>query len=207
MNAQTKKEAQNKISTHQSDTNPEIDVEETPNPETRKFLPGCDVSPEGPLAFPDAQSAERSPFALKLFEHSGVASVFLGYDFVSVTKKADISWSSIENNVQNLIQTAFKEKLAIWQSNNTESVSQESPLAKEGTIERDIQDLLNQRVRPFVAQDGGDITFERFEDGVVYLKMRGACQGCPSATATLKQGVENMLRHFIPEVKSVESVA
>lgn len=189
---------------------PVILVEATPNPATRKFLPGCTISAEGPLAFNDAESAKDSPFAEALFKVDGVEAVFFGQNFISVTKTEDAAWPELARVLQEKIATALSDNLPLWRAQKgagQEATVSQPEKAKEGTIERDIQDLLDQRIRPFVAQDGGDIIFERFEKGIVYLKMHGACQGCPSASATLKQGVENMLRHFIPEVQAVEAVS
>lgn len=192
----------------------DVEVQQTPNPETRKFLPGCDISPGGPLAFSSAEEAQTSPFAAALFHVQGVSGVFLGYNFVSVTKDPAATWDVLEPVLVAAVRQACEAQLSLWEDQGAVSdgvqagvSAQEGPKAEVGTIERDIQDLLDQRIRPFVARDGGDITFHRFEDGVVYLTLRGACSGCPSASLTLKRGVENLLRHFIPEVQSVEAAS
>lgn len=194
-----------------------VHVEETPNPATRKFVCSRDVSPASPLAFSSAEEATPSPFATHVFAVNGVGGVFLGHNFVSVTKEEAADWDVLEPNVRQAVQEACEADKLLWDdtllqhqdgASGQDSIvgNQEAPKAEPGTIARDIQDLLDQRVRPFVARDGGDITFHRFEDGVVYLTLRGACSGCPSSGVTLKNGVENMLRHFIPEVQRVEAV-
>lgn len=191
---------------------PHIQVERTPNPATQKFLIDREVSPQAPLAFSSLEEAAPSPFATHLFSVQHVAGVFLGANFISVTKDPDAAWADLEPQVIKAIEEAFNDGLSVWtvnqntDANTAQPTPQEEERAEAGTIERDIQDLLDERIRPFVARDGGDITFHRFEEGVVYLTLRGACSGCPSASVTLKQGVENLLRHFIPEVQSVEAV-
>lgn len=178
-----------------------IQTENTPNPATVKFLPGRQVMTRGTADFSDAASAANSPLALRLFEVEGVEGVFLGGDFITVTKADAIIWGTLKP----LILGAIMEHLSADKP-VIEGGGDDDDDAADGSIEGQIRELLDTRVRPAVAQDGGDITFQSFEDGVVYLRMQGACSGCPSASATLKNGVENMLKHYIPEVTEVRAV-
>lgn len=182
-----------------------IQTETTPNPSTIKFLPGQEVSPARSFDFKSGAEAQYSPLAQRLFGITGVAGVFLGRDFVSVTKDADTDWAMLKS----LIMAALMEHLATGQPVLLqEALAGKAPegAGEDDEITAQIKELLETRVRPAVAQDGGDIVFDRFEDGIVYLRMQGACSGCPSSTATLKSGIENMLRHFIPEVEEVRPV-
>lgn len=182
-----------------------IQTEETPNPATLKFLPGEGVMPSGTADFPTAQDAKRSPLATALFDIEGVGGVFFGRDFVSVTKATDEDWQLLKPSILGAIMEHFTTGAPLFNDGA-------GPTAPEASDEDDdeiviqIKDLLETRVRPAVAQDGGDIVFQRFVEGVVYLQLQGACSGCPSSTATLKMGIENMLRHYIPEVEAVEAV-
>ena len=183
-----------------------IQTESTPNPATLKFLPGREVMGEGNVAdFPDRTAAERSPLASALFQVPDVARVFFGSDFISVTK-ADGDWKHLKPAVLGAIMDHFTRGLPLIDKPADETGSDATYSAEDEEIVSQIKELLDTRVRPAVAQDGGDITFDRFEDGVVYLRMQGACAGCPSSTATLKMGVENLLRHYVPEVMAVEPV-
>ncbi|HEB79797.1 MAG TPA: NifU family protein [Rhodospirillales bacterium] len=178
-----------------------IQTEGTPNPATLKFIPGCQVMEKGTANFSSAESAGRSPLALRLFEIEGVAGVFLGGDFITVTKTDEKSWDALKPLILSAVMEHFTAcKLVI------EEGAEDAAGGDDDAIVTQIKELLETRVRPAVAQDGGDITFHDFADGVVYLQMQGACQGCPSASMTLKHGIENMLRHYIPEVKEVRSV-
>lgn len=181
-----------------------IQTETTPNPATLKFLPGQKVLSTGTLDFPNREKAKASPLALRLFELQGVERVFLAADYVSVSKAADTDWSVLKPMVLALLM----DHLATGQPVLDPSFKADSGhnAGQEDEISLQIRELLDTRVRPMVAMDGGDIVFESFEDGIVYLKMRGACSGCPSSTATLKSGIENMLRHYIPEVQEVRAV-
>ena len=180
-----------------------IQTEETPNPAVLKFLPGRIVMPEGTADFRAADSTARSPLAKSLFAVAGVAGVFLGSDFVSVTKAADAEWFSVKPAVLAAVMDHFTSGLPVIEGDAPEAASGEP----DSEIVVQIKEILDTRVRPAVAQDGGDITFHEFEDGVVYLHMQGSCSGCPSSTATLKAGIENMLRYYIPEVREVRAVA
>ncbi len=181
-----------------------IQTESTPNPATLKFLPGRTVLAEGAADFTSAEAAGPSPLARRLFAVEGVEGVFLGSDFITVTR-GDADWAHLKPAVLGAIMEHFTSGEAVM-----EGAAQAGHAAHDGPdgeIVVQIKELLDTRVRPAVAQDGGDITFHGFEKGVVYLHMRGACAGCPSSTMTLKMGIENLLRHYIPEVTEVRSVA
>ena len=181
-----------------------IQTEETPNPATLKFLPGQTVMESGTADLPDAEAAKRSPLAERLFGIDGVSGVFLGSDFVTVTKAADRDWYLMKPAILGVIMehfTAGRPVLLDGAATPDSTVDEE-----DSEVVAQIKELLDTRVRPAVAQDGGDIIFQSFEDGVVYLHLQGACSGCPSSTATLKMGIENMLRHYIPEVLEVSAV-
>ena len=182
-----------------------IQTETTPNPATLKFIPGRAVMGEGTAQFATADAAEgKSPLAQRLFGVAGVTGVFLGGDFVSVTKDGAQDWFQLKPSILAAIMEHYT-------SGRPVMLEQAAP-AGGGGEEADsetvaaIKELIETRVRPAVAQDGGDIVFEHFEDGIVYLQMHGACSGCPSSTATLKAGLENMLRHYIPEVVEVRAI-
>ena len=182
-----------------------IQTEATPNPATLKFLPGKIVLEDGTMDFRSTQEAEASPLAEKLFTIDGVEGVFFGFDFVSVTK-GDADWQHIKPAILGAIMEHFMSGTAILkQDEKSGPVSEDFDEADADTVAT-IKELLETRVRPAVAQDGGDITFHGFREGIVYLQMRGACAGCPSSTATLKHGIENLLRHFLPDVQEVRAV-
>ncbi|CAK0768334.1 NFU1 iron-sulfur cluster scaffold homolog, mitochondrial [uncultured Gammaproteobacteria bacterium] len=184
-----------------------IQTEETPNPATLKFLPGCPVlSQGGALEFATAAEASRSPLAERLFQINGVTGVFLGLDFISITKSGERDWYLLKPPVLGAIMDHFTSGRPILNAGTEDGAAEGAAVGDNAEIINQIIALLDERVRPVVARDGGDITFHSFEDGVVWLRMRGACSGCPSSTATLKAGVENMLRHFIPEVQEVRAV-
>ncbi len=183
-----------------------IQTEGTPNPATLKFLPGCDVmnaTGQGGANFTSAEMAARSPLALRLFEQEGVEGVYLGGDFITITKIADKEWETMKPLLLGAIMEHFTAGKPVIETRA--GVDDDDDDAADGSIEAQIKELLDTRVRPAVAQDGGDIIFHSFEDGVVYLTMQGACSGCPSSSATLKHGIENMLRHYIPEVTEVRA--
>lgn len=184
-----------------------IQTESTPNPATLKFLPGKVVLENGTAEFKDAEAAQASPLAARLFAISGVSSVFFGYDFITVTKE-DAEWPHLKPAILGSIMEHFMSGAPIMGGKASVDADQDGEFFEEGdeTIVATIKELLETRVRPAVAQDGGDITFRGFRDGKVFLNMKGACAGCPSSTATLKHGVQNLLRHFIPEVQEVEAV-
>ncbi len=181
-----------------------IQTETTPNPATLKFLPGCDVMPRGTANFTGPEDAARSPLAMRVFEIDGVTGVFLGSDFVTVTKMPTRDWEVMKPMILSAIMEHFTSGDAAVSEGG--AAPGESGETEDGDIANQIKELLETRVRPAVAQDGGDITFDSFEDGIVYLRMQGACSGCPSSTATLKHGIENMLKYYVPEVLEVRSV-
>ena len=186
-----------------------IQTETTPNPATLKFLPGRTVLASGTLEMRDRSEAVKSPLAERLFDVNGVSGVFLGSDFITVTK-SDSEWPQLKPAILGVIMEHFMSGQPILASGalgGSDEDEGEFFEAGDETIVATIKELLDTRVRPAVAQDGGDITFKGFRDGVVYLNMKGACSGCPSSTATLKHGVQNLLRHFVPEVQEVEAVA
>jgi len=188
-----------------------IQTQSTPNPATLKFLPGRDVSPSTPYEFISEDEAAASPLAAALFAVNGVRNVFLGSDFVSITKTDDADWAVLKPQALAAIMDHFVSGAPIMADANAQPASDDDEdVVYEGeTAETvaEIKELIATRVRPAVANDGGDIVFRRFdvETGIVHLSMRGACSGCPSSTATLKNGVENLLRHYVPEVTAVEA--
>ena len=181
-----------------------IQTETTPNPATLKFLPGRTVLPEGTLDMRDKAQAAQSPLATRLFEVDGVGGVFFGTDFIAVTK-TDGDWQQLKPVLLGAIMEHFMSGAPIVSA----GVAAEGASGDEFFDEKDadtvaqIKDLIETRVRPAVANDGGDITFRGFKDGIVYLDMKGACSGCPSSTATLRHGIQNLLRHFVPDVVEV----
>ena len=181
-----------------------IQTEQTPNPATLKFLPGQTVLETGTADFTDpASAAGRSPLAEALFTVDGVVAVFFGRDFITITKAADQDWYVMKPAILGAIMEHFTAGKPIM--NETAMPADADSGEDDDEVVSQIKELLDTRVRPAVAQDGGDITFHGFDQGIVYLEMRGACAGCPSSTATLKMGIENMLRHYIPEVVEVRA--
>ena len=182
-----------------------IQTEETPNAAALKFLPGRSVLSEGVHDFATREAAAHSPLARLLFEIDGVAGVFLATEFLTVTKAGDKSWQTLKPMVLGAIMDHFTSGAAVMDEGaSTESDEMGSDVSEE--IVSQIRELIDTRVRPAVAQDGGDIIYKGFKKGTVYLHLRGSCAGCPSSTATLKMGIENMLKHYVPEVLQVEAV-
>ena len=180
-----------------------IQTEDTPNPETLKFIPGSIILKKGTADFSSREVASVSPLASRLFEIDGVSRVFLATDFISVTKDTQLDWNNLKPSILTGIMEHFSTGLpAIYE---TEDKKLELNKNEDSETVKQIKDLLETRVRPAVAMDGGDITFCSFESGIVTLQMKGACAGCPSSTATLKMGIENKLRHYIPEVTEVRA--
>lgn len=182
-----------------------IQTEQTPNPATLKFLPGQTVLDKGTAEFKTADDAAGQPLPERLFKVTGVQGVFMGKDFISISKADDTDWIMLKP----MILSVLMEHLSTGQPILAEG-GQVSPNAiskDDDEVVMQIKELIEERVRPSVMMDGGDIVFDRFEEGVVFLRMQGACSGCPSSTATLKMGIENMLRHYIPEVEEVQPVA
>ncbi|PJE34369.1 NifU family protein [Pseudooceanicola lipolyticus] len=182
-----------------------IQTESTPNPATLKFLPGQTVLEAGTADFPSADTAEKSPLASRIFGVDGVEGVFFGNDFVTVTKSDSVDWDHIKPAILGAVMEHYQSGLPVMEGDSATS-GHAAHEGEDAEIVGQIKELLDTRVRPAVAQDGGDITFHGFERGVVYLHMQGACAGCPSSTLTLKMGIENLLRHYIPEVTEVRPV-
>ena len=184
-----------------------IQTEATPNPATLKFIPGRTVLDTGTMEFASREAAARSPLAERLFDVQGVKSVFYGSDFVTVTKD-DSDWQHLKPAILGAIMEHYMSGaplLADGSAGNDEALDEEDEFFNEADADTvaTIKDLIETRVRPAVANDGGDITFRGFKDGVVYLNMKGACAGCPSSTATLQHGIQNLLKHFVPDVVEV----
>ena len=178
-----------------------IQTEDTPNPETLKFIPGNIVLKKGTADFSNVDVAKISPLASRLFEIDGVSRVFLATDFISVTKDSQLDWNSLKPSILTGIMEHFSSGApALYE---TDEKNTDSYIFEDSETIKQIKDLLETRVRPAVAMDGGDITFCSFESGVVTLQMKGACAGCPSSTATLKGGVETLLKSHVPEIKEV----
>ncbi len=183
-----------------------IQTEETPNPGTLKFLPGRDVMATGVADFTSVEGAKRSPLAFILFGIAGVKGVFLGQDFVTVTKSDEKSWQTLKPMILGAIMDHYTSGHPVIVDAAPTGESEEFNDGIGPEIVSQIKELIETRVRPAVAQDGGDIIYKGFKEGTVYLHMRGSCAGCPSSTATLKMGIENMLRHYVPEVLQVEAI-
>lgn len=183
-----------------------IETETTPNPDTLKFLPGKVILEVGTANFTDPDGVDASPLAEAMFALTGVTGVFLGRDFVTITKSHEIEWDDLKPNVlAGLMQffTSGAEVLIAGRENPTETVDEDDA---DADIIEQIKTLLDEKVRPAVAGDGGDIVYHGFKEGVVYLQMQGACAGCPSSTITLKHGIENLLKYYVPEVTDVRAV-
>jgi Fe-S cluster biogenesis protein NfuA len=181
-----------------------IQTEQTPNPSTLKFLPGRVVMEKGTLDFAGVDTAQTSPLARRLFAVEGVERVFFGTDFVTVTKAQDKDWQVLKPSILGGIMEHYTSGEPVVVADA--GAAAEGAAVEDDEIVAQIKDLLETRVRPAVAQDGGDIVFQDFRDGVVYLHMQGSCSGCPSSTATLKMGIENLLKHYVPEVIEVQAV-
>jgi Fe-S cluster biogenesis protein NfuA len=186
-----------------------IRTEHTPNPATRKFLPGQVVMESGTRDFADAESAEASPLAEALFDTQMVEGVFFGRDFVSVTAAPGVEWPQLEPEVVSILLDHFVTGAPLMKAGTAAGI-EVAPDFEENPEDLDIIDqikeLIETRVRPAVAQDGGDIVYKGYRDGHLYLSMHGACQGCPSSSVTLKRGIESLIKHYVPEVESVEAV-
>ena len=181
-----------------------IQTETTPNPASLKFLPGRVVMERGTADFRSVEEANSSLLAQNLFKIEGVEGVFFGSDFISVTKSESFDWQILKPSVLGAISVQYESGTSII--DKIENTEKNSTDTKDSEIVVQIKELLDTKVRPAVAMDGGDITFSDFKDGIVFLRMQGACSGCPSSTATLKAGIENMLKHYLPEVQGVEPV-
>ena len=187
-----------------------IQTEPTPNPLTLKFLPGRVVMEKGTAFFQNKSDCSNSPLASRLFSIEDVEGVFFGSDFVTITQKENSDWQILKPMILGAIMDHYNsgEQTIIDSEDDSENdaTTLTESANENSTIIKKIKELLDTRVRPAVAMDGGDIVFQGFEEGIVYLHMQGACSGCPSSTATLKMGIENMLKHYVPEVKEVRPV-
>ena len=181
-----------------------IQTDTTPNPASLKFLPGRVVMERGTADFRSVEEANSSILAQNLFKIEGVEGVFFGSDFISITKSENFDWQILKPSVLGAISVHYESGASII--DKIENIEKNSTVTKDSEIIVQIKELLDTKVRPAVAMDGGDITFSDFKDGIVFLHMQGACSGCPSSTATLKAGIENMLKHYLPEVQGVEPV-
>jgi Fe-S cluster biogenesis protein NfuA len=184
-----------------------IQTESTPNPATLKFLPGQAVLDVGTADFPNAEAGQASPLAQRIFAVPGVTGVFFGTDFVTVTKADGTHWDHMKPGILGAIMDHYQSGQTAMGDSAAPQAAHADHMGEDAVIVGQIKELLDTRVRPAVAQDGGDITFHGFDRGVVYLHMKGSCAGCPSSTLTLKMGIENLLRHYIPEVREVRAVA
>ncbi len=188
-----------------------IRTEQTPNPATRKFLPGQPVMDAGSRDFPDAESARSSPLAAALFDTGLVEGVFFGRDFISVTAAPGVPWDELEADVVGILLDHFVSGAPLFNSASAAGIQvADAPAVEEDPADAEIIDqikeLIETRVRPAVAQDGGDIIYRGYAKGTLYLGLQGACQGCPSSAITLKNGIEGLIRHYVPEVETVEAV-
>ena len=183
-----------------------IETEATPNPDTLKFLPGQVILETGTANFPDRDGADASPLAIAMFALAGVRGVFLGHDFITITKSHDSEWDEVKPNVLAGLMQFFVSGAPVL---NADALSAETAVdedAEDSDIIDQIKTLLDEKIRPAVAGDGGDIVYHGFKEGIVYLQMQGACAGCPSSTITLKHGIENLLKYYVPEVAEVRAV-
>jgi Fe-S cluster biogenesis protein NfuA len=183
-----------------------IQTEATPNPATLKFLPGQTVLQTGTADFTSIDAAAASPLARRIFAVEGVVGVFFGMDFVTVTKSDPVAWDHIKPAILGAVMEHFQSGAPVMEDDADAAGGHAAHDGEDAEIVGQIKELLDTRVRPAVSQDGGDITFHGFDRGIVYLHMQGACAGCPSSTVTLKMGIENLLRHYIPEVVEVRPV-
>jgi Fe-S cluster biogenesis protein NfuA len=180
-----------------------IETESTPNPLTLKFMPGIAVMGQGTAFFTSADAAKKSPLALDLFTIKDVTAVFLGSDFITITRAESADWELLKPSILTSITEHFVAGRKVIEDAKPTGISADD----DSDIVKQIKELIETRVRPAVAQDGGDIIYKSFKDGIVQLELHGSCSGCPSSTATLKQGIESMLKHYVPEVIAVEAVA
>jgi len=180
-----------------------VEIEYTPNPDTLKFLPGEKVSEIGPLEFLKNEKNIQIPLAKKILSLKGISMIFFGEDFITVKKEKSFNWDDIKHGIISEINEFYLQGNSVVVHKNKEKPSEKS-ISKNDTINK-INEVLDSKIRPAVAKDGGDIKFKSFKDGVVTVELKGSCSGCPSSLMTLKQGVQNVLCHYIPEVKSVEA--
>jgi len=189
-----------------------IETETTPNPASLKFLPGRTVMPSGTREFASPEAAAASPLAQALFDTGEVVNVFYGWNFITVTAAPGADWGALKPQVVAILLDHFVSEAPLFQGGSADGIAvpaEDEPVVEEDEADAEtvatINELLETRVRPAVAGDGGDIAYRGFKDGVVYLTLQGACSGCPSSTATLKQGIESLLKHYVPEVVEVRA--
>ena len=183
-----------------------IETEHTPNPDTLKFLPGKKESDAGPIEFTAKDESGKIPLVNKILSLKGATMVFFGENFITVKKEKDFEWDDLKHSIISEINDFYLQGNEVIVKKDYENlISKSSPISSNQVINQ-INEVLDSKVRPAVAKDGGDITFKSFKDGVVTVELKGSCSGCPSSVMTLKQGVQNLLCHYIPEVKSVEAV-
>jgi len=183
-----------------------IETEHTPNPDTLKFLPGKQVSEIGPIEFLKNDKNIQVPLAKKILSLKGTEMVFFGNDFITVKKEKKLNWEDIKHSIISEINDYYSKGNKVIVSKDLKKSKTESKPTKSNDVINKINEVLDSKIRPAVARDGGDITFKSFTDGIVIVELKGSCSGCPSSVMTLKQGVQNLLCHYIPEVKSVEAI-
>jgi len=183
-----------------------VQTENTPNPDTLKFLPGKKVSEIGPLEFLRNDKGIEVPLAKKILSLEGTLMVFFGSDFITVKKEKDLNWEDIKHGIISEINNYYSSGNDVVIKKNLLKSEKETIQKESNELINKINEVLDAKIRPAVAKDGGDITFKSFNNGIVTVELKGSCSGCPSSTATLKQGVQNLLKHYIPEVKSVEAI-
>ena len=184
-----------------------VETEQTPNPDTLKFLPGKKVSEVGPIEFlKNDKNIQKVPLANKILSLEGTVMVFFGENFITVKKEAELNWKDLKHGIISEINDYYSKGNDIVVSKDFNELASKSKPVQSNEIINKINEVLDSKIRPAVARDGGDITFKSFNDGVVIVELKGSCSGCPSSIMTLKQGVQNLLCHYIPEVKSVEAV-
>ena len=182
-----------------------VETEHTPNPDTLKFLPGKKVSEVGPVEFLKNDNGKKVPLADQILSLKGTKMVFFGEDFITVKKEKDLSWDDLKHSIISEINDYYSKGNDVVVKSNLSKTTKDSKPDEEDEVIKKINEVLDTKVRPAVAKDGGDIQFKSFKSGVVTVELKGSCSGCPSSVMTLKQGVQNLLCHYIPEVKSVEA--
>ena len=183
-----------------------IETEHTPNPDTMKFLPGKKVSEVGPLEFLKSDKSIKVPLANKILSLEGTVMVFFGTDFITVKKEKDLNWETLKHGIISEINDYYSKGNNVVVKKDAQKFVEKKGSDKSDEVINKINEVLDEKIRPAVARDGGDITFKSFKGGIVTVELKGSCSGCPSSIMTLKQGVQNLLCHYIPEVKSVEAI-
>ena len=183
-----------------------IETEHTPNPDTMKFLPGKKVSEVGPLEFLKSDKSIKVPLANKILSLEGTVMVFFGTDFITVKKEKDLNWETLKHGIISEINDYYSKGNNVVVKKDAQKFVKKKGSDQSDEVINKINEVLDEKIRPAVARDGGDITFKSFKDGIVTVELKGSCSGCPSSIMTLKQGVQNLLCHYIPEVKSVEAI-